>query len=115
MFRDTRSKGILPYCDTDFDFLWLHIDRVVFYLIPAVALAHRGILSSSSGKVGPASWCTLSDARRMQTCGQMPSSFSYSDPGIEDKIRSILTQSEDSDGSEVPDATTCDQSREATH
>ena len=50
MFRDTRSRGILPYCDTDFDFLWIHIDNNIFYLIPACALAHRGILSSSSGK-----------------------------------------------------------------
>ena len=50
LFRDTRSKGNMPYRDTDFDFLWIHIDTDRFYLIPACALARRGILSSSFSK-----------------------------------------------------------------
>ena len=115
MFRDIKSRGILPYCDTDFDFLWIHINNNIFYLIPACALVHRGILSSSSGKgrtsivVYP--FGCVKDADLWANAFKL----SYSDAGIEDKIRSILTQSEDSDGSEVPDTTTCDQSRNAAH
>jgi hypothetical protein len=113
--RDVRSKGVVPYCDTDFDFLWVHIDKFVFYIIPACALAHRGILSSPSSKgrtgimVYP--FGCANDADLWTDAFKL----SYKDPGIEDRVRSILAQSEDSDGSEVPDATTCDQSREPTH
>ena len=46
MFRETRSKGNVPYCSTDFDFLWIHIDQAVFYIIPAAILSNRGILFS---------------------------------------------------------------------
>ena len=115
MSRDTRSKGIVPYWDTDFDFLWLHIDRVVFYLIPAVALAHKGILSSSSREGRTSIMVYPFGCAKDADLWTDAFKFSYSHPGIEYKIRSILSHSEDSDSFEVPDATTCDQGREGTH
>ena len=115
MFRDIKSRGILPYCDTDFDFLWIHINNDIFYLIPACALAHRGILSSSSGKgrtgivVYP--FGCVKDADLWTDAFKL----SYKNAGIEDKIRSILAQSEDANGFEVPDTATCNHRRKGTH
>ena len=115
MFRDIKSRGILPYCDTDFDFLWIHINNDIFYLIPACALVHRGILSSSSGKgitsivVYP--FGCVKDADLWTDAFKL----SYKNAGIEDKIRSILAQSEDANCSEVPNPATCNHRRKGTH
>ena len=113
MFRDTRSRGILPYCDTDFDFLWIHIDNnILSHSCLCPGAPWHPIIFLREGRTGIVVYpfgCAK-DADLWTDAFKL----SYSDPGIEDKIRSILTQSEDSDGSEVPDTTTCDQSRE-TH
>ena len=104
MFRDSRSKGNMPYCETDFDFLWLHIDRAVFYLIPAATLAHCGILSSSFSKGRTSIVVYPFGCSKDADLWTDAFKFSYSDAGIEDRVKSILAQSEDSDRSEVPNA-----------
>lgn len=115
MFRDTRSRGNVPYCDTDFDFLWIHIDRDIFYFIDAKSLARHHILSStfSQGRTGIAVYpfgCA-NDADLWTDAFK----FSYKDNRIEARIQCILAQLEDPDCSEVPNATTCDQSCDNTH
>ena len=115
MFRDTRSRGNVPYCDTDFDFLWIHTDRDIFYLIDAKSLARHHILSStfSQGRTGIAVYpfgCA-NDADLWTDAFK----FSYKDDRIEARIQCILAQLEDLDCSEVPNATTCDQSCDNTH
>ena len=115
LFRDTRSKGNMPYRDTDFDFLWIHIDTDRFYLIPACALARRGILSSSFSKGRTGIVVYPFGCARDADLWTDDFKLSYRDPRIEDKIRSILTQSEDPDDSEVPDSANCNQSCESTH
>lgn len=102
--RDVRSKGNIPYYDTDFDFLWIHIDKAVFYLIPACALVRHGILSTSLSKgrtsivVYP--FGCVKDADLWTDAFKL----SYTDAGIENRVASLLSGSEDSDRSEVPNA-----------
>jgi hypothetical protein len=115
MFRDMRSIGNVPYCSTDVDFLWIHIDRDIFYLIDAKSLASHHILSStfSKGRTGIVVYpfgCA-NDADLWTDAFKL----SYKDPEIEERVRSILAYSEDANGSEVPNPTTCDQSCEPTH
>jgi hypothetical protein len=110
MFRDMRSIGIVPYRDTDFDFLWIHIDKDTFYLIDAKSLARHHILSStfSKGRTGIVVYpfgCA-SDADLWTDAFKL----SYKDPGIEDRVRNILAQSKNPNCSEIPNSADCDQS-----
>ena len=113
--RKSRTRGVAPYRDKDFDFLWIHIDRTLFYLIPASVLASHGILSSLSSKGATSIYLYPFGCAKDADLWTDAFKLSYKDPGIEDKIRSILALSENSNGPKVPDATTCDQSRQSTH
>ena len=65
-------------------------------------------------RVELALWCILFGCANDADLWTDAFKLSYKDAGIEDRVRSILAQSEDPDGHEVPNPTKCDQSR-STH